>query len=53
MYIELTLGNHLDEVENLANFLVENGYKGFRIDVQLLVPKDGFWDRRATVKLKD
>ena len=53
MYIELTLGNHLDEVEHLAIFLVENGYKGFRIGVQLYVPKDGLWDRRATINLKE
>ena len=35
MTIELTLGNHLDEVERLANFLVENNIKGFRIDINL------------------
>ena len=49
MSIELTLGNHLGEVEALATFLVDNKYKGFKIDVQLYVPKDGYWDRRATI----
>lgn len=53
MYIELDLGNHCDEVERLANFLVDNGFKGFKIECTLQVPNDGFWDRRATVWLKD
>lgn len=53
MTVEFALGNHLGEVEQLATFLVENGYKGFRIDIRLTVPKNGFWDRRATVYLKD
>jgi len=52
MYIELTLGNHLDEVEKLASFLVENGYKNFRINTKLYVPNDGYWDRRATIYFK-
>lgn len=51
MTIELVLGNHLDEVERLANFLVENGYKDFRISVEVYVPNDGYWDRRATIKI--
>lgn len=53
MTIELALGNHLDEAERLANFLVDNGYKGFRIDVSLSVPKAGFWDRRATIYFEE
>lgn len=51
MTIELVLSNHLEEVERLAIFLIENNIKGFRIDSQLYVPKDGFWDRRATIIL--
>ena len=49
MNVELTLGNHLNEVERLAIFLVENGYNNFIIDARLCVPKYGFWDRRATI----
>lgn len=49
MYIELELGNHMDEVERLATLLVENGYKDFKIECTLQVPADGFWVRRATI----
>jgi hypothetical protein len=51
MYIEVVLGNHLEEVEHIANILVDNGYLNFNIDAQLTVPVDGYWDRRATIKL--
>jgi len=53
MTIELDLGNNMDEVENLASFLRENNYSGFRIDCQLYVPKDGFWIRRAIIHLRE
>jgi len=51
MFIELELGNNMDEVEKLASFLWENNYSGFKIDCKLEVPKDGFWLRRATIYL--
>ena len=49
MTIELELGNHMDEVERIATFLTEEGYKGFKIECTLRVPSDGFWDRRGTI----
>lgn len=52
MEIELDLGNHMDEVERLANLLADNGYKGFKIVCELRMPGNAFWDRRATLYLK-
>ena len=53
MTIDITLGNHFDEIERLANLLCENNYSSFKIECTLQVPSDGFWVRRATVYLKD
>lgn len=52
MEVELELGNHMDEVERIANLLRENDYKKFKIECTLYVPSDGFWDRRATIYFK-
>lgn len=49
MYVELELGNHMDEVERMANLLMENDYKVFKIECTLQVPSGGFWVRRATI----
>lgn len=49
MIIDLELGNHMDEVERIANILVDNGYKGFKIECTLRMPSNGFWVRRATI----
>lgn len=49
MYVDIELGNHMDEVERIANLLVENGYKGFKIECILRVPFGGLYYRRATI----
>jgi hypothetical protein len=49
MHVEIELGNHMDEVERIAGFLWDNGYKVFKIECTLRAPSDGFWDRRATI----
>lgn len=49
MTIDLKLGNHIEDVERIATFLIEEGYKGFKIECTLHVPSDGFWERRATI----
>lgn len=51
MWIAVALGNHMDEVEAIANILAEEGYENFRIECTLRKPSDGFWDRRATIYL--
>jgi hypothetical protein len=49
MYVELDLGNNLEDAELLARFLQEHDYKTFRLEATLLAPPDGMWVRRAIV----
>ena len=51
MYIEIELGNHLDEVETIATVLAMAGYKEFKIECTLQKPPDGLWVRRCTIWL--
>jgi hypothetical protein len=49
MYVDVDLGNNLSEAEDLAVFLVENGYNDFRMDIQLWAI--GLWTRRAHIQI--
>jgi hypothetical protein len=53
MWVELDLGNNLDDAERLAMFLQEHGYDDFHIQADLFAPPKGFWVRRARVTFKD
>ena len=50
MTVEITI-LHTDEAERMATMLVDAGFKGFRVDIELAVPTDGLWDRRMTLQL--
>ena len=50
MTVDVELGNHLEEAEQLARFLQENGYQKFKLDVELFAG-DCLWVRRAHVTL--
>ena len=51
--IDIALPNTVSGVEDIANLLVENGHKVFKIETVMRVPGDGFYDRRATITLGD
>jgi hypothetical protein len=50
MWVEIELGNNLDEAEQLARFLQEHGYEDFRLEANLFAGK-GLWVRRAIVQI--
>ncbi len=53
MWVELELGNNLDEGERLARFLQENGYHQFHLSTELFAHPKSLWIRRAKVHFGD
>ncbi len=49
MWVELDLGNNLDDAERLARFLQEKGYKRFHLSAELYAAPESLWIRRAKV----
>src|SRR5436190_866121 len=52
MTIEVDIAN-LDEAEAIARLLQELSCEPFHIQARLFAPRDGFWVRRATIRLGD
>jgi hypothetical protein len=53
MWVELDLGNNLDDAERLARFLQENGYPQFHLTTELFAHPKSLWIRRAKVHFGD
>ena len=53
MWVELDLGNNLDDAERLARFLQESGYNHFHLSAELFAHPKSLWIRRAKVHFGD
>jgi hypothetical protein len=53
MWVELDLGNNLEDAERLARFLQENGYDHFHLTTELFASPKTLWTRRAKVWFGD